>query len=131
MAPMTLRSLERGGAGVTIGAYLAIMQVLGIESDLELLAEKDPHGRALQDARMSAREPAQEPDPAPLPVRPPGRPHAPLAKRAPIARNLKKIGSRRKAVAADRGWADTGGFTSSESLAALISPTARRRGTKR
>ena len=31
MAPMTLRSLERGGSGVTMGAYLAVMQVLGSE----------------------------------------------------------------------------------------------------
>ncbi len=55
MAPMTLRSLERGGSAVTIGAYLAVMQVLGIETDLDLLAQADPAGRALQDARLSAR----------------------------------------------------------------------------
>lgn len=47
MSPMTLRSLERGGSGVTIGAYLAVMQVLGIEEDLNLLArdESAPEGR--------------------------------------------------------------------------------------
>ena len=55
MAPMTLRSLERGGAGVTIGAYLAVMQVLGIEKDLDLLGAADPLGRELQDTRMTAR----------------------------------------------------------------------------
>lgn len=54
MAPMTLRSLERGGSGVTIGAYLAVMQVLGIEHDLDLVAQADPLGRALQDARLPA-----------------------------------------------------------------------------
>lgn len=53
MTPMTLRSLERGGTGVTIGAYLAVMQVLGIERDLDLLAETDSTGHALQDARLS------------------------------------------------------------------------------
>lgn len=58
MAPMTLRSLERGGAGVTIGAYLAVMQVLGIEKDLEWLAKEDALGRALQDSRLSARKKA-------------------------------------------------------------------------
>lgn len=55
MAPMTLRSLERGGSGVTIGAYLAVMQVLGIEKDLDLLGQADPVGRELQDARLPAR----------------------------------------------------------------------------
>ncbi len=53
MSPMTLRSLERGGAGVTLGAYLAVMQVLGIEQDLELMGQADPLGRELQDARLS------------------------------------------------------------------------------
>lgn len=52
MSPMTLRSLERGGSGVTMGAYLAVMQVLGIERDIELLASADPVGRELQDSRL-------------------------------------------------------------------------------
>ncbi len=52
MTPMTLRGLERGGAGVTIGAYLAVMQVLGIEKDLDLVAKEDAMGRELQDSRL-------------------------------------------------------------------------------
>lgn len=55
MALMTLRNLERGTPGVTIGAYLAVMQVLGIESDIDLLAKADTLGRALQDAQLITR----------------------------------------------------------------------------
>lgn len=52
MTPMTLRSLEAGGAGVTIGAYLSVMQVLGLENDLNKLAAEDEMGRQLQDSRL-------------------------------------------------------------------------------
>jgi transcriptional regulator with XRE-family HTH domain len=54
MVPMTLRSLERGSSGVTIGAYLVVMQVLGIEQDLKLLGQIDVVGRSLQDSRLPA-----------------------------------------------------------------------------
>ena len=55
MSTATLRSLERGGAGVTIGAYLAVLQVLGLEKELEHVAQSDSVGRELQDARPRAR----------------------------------------------------------------------------
>jgi transcriptional regulator with XRE-family HTH domain len=65
MSPMTLRSPERGGSGVTIGAYLAVMQVPGIENDLDLLAEAvcayQPYCRttAPLDRKRAARATAQ------------------------------------------------------------------------
>jgi transcriptional regulator with XRE-family HTH domain len=68
MAPMTLRSLERGGSGVTMGAYLAVMQVLGIEKDLNLVGQMDAVGRELQDAQLPARSKAMRPKTASAPM---------------------------------------------------------------
>ena len=70
MAPMTLRSLERGGSGVTMGAYLAVMQVLGIEKDLDLLGKADPVGRELQDAHLPAHTKTIRPSVLPSAKRP-------------------------------------------------------------
>lgn len=61
MNPMTLRAVERGGAGVTIGAYLAVMQVLGLENDFGLLAKADAMGRELQDMPLYAKSRGREP----------------------------------------------------------------------
>ncbi|MDN7586627.1 helix-turn-helix domain-containing protein [Burkholderia seminalis] len=55
MTAVTLRNLERGNAGVTIGAYLAVMQVLGADSDLDFLLKDDPLGRQVQDANLPQR----------------------------------------------------------------------------
>ncbi len=53
MSVMTLRSLESGGTGVTIGAYLSVMHVLGLEQDLNKVGAADAIGRHLQDARLT------------------------------------------------------------------------------
>lgn len=55
MSRMTLRQIERGASGVTIGAYVAVMQVLGLDENLEALALDDTLGHRLQDSRLVER----------------------------------------------------------------------------
>ena len=136
MAPMTLRSLERGGSGVTIGAYLAVMQALGIERDLDLLGQADPLGRELQDARLPAgrtavasskarvtqqaelegRKPMDTP---PVPVKRAGR-----GKTEPyVDPPVPSVRPRAKPAGDASSWMGDSGFTSSRVLADLIEPT--------
>jgi transcriptional regulator with XRE-family HTH domain len=124
MAPMTLRSLERGEAGVTIGAYLAVMQVLGLEKELDLLAAMDPVGRELQDARLMPRMPRAKTAPSTssaIAVRKPAahRPNidAPLLpeRASAAALEIKKLHS-----SSDNTLNWKVGFASSKALANLI-----------
>ena len=139
MAPMTLRSLERGGSGVTMGAYLAVMQVLGIERDLDLLGQADPLGRELQDSRLSAGRAvattvragaphksaadasSQKVNSMPAPV----RVAAVRKTRAPRVDAPASTARKSSQPAGDAiGWMDDSGFSSSSVLADLIKPAA-------
>ena len=56
IARTTLHSIEKGAETVSIGAYLMVMMVLGLEKDFLQLAKDDVLGRKLQDAQLPYRE---------------------------------------------------------------------------
>jgi transcriptional regulator with XRE-family HTH domain len=55
MSRTTLRAIERGEAGVTLGAYANVLHSLGLHEDIGLLASDDTLGRKLQDAQLPSR----------------------------------------------------------------------------
>ena len=124
MTPMTLRSLERGGTGVTIGAYVAVMQVLGIERDLDLLAQADSTGHALQDARLSTRsktiahaKPSTISNPTQRTATSVGS-----ATTRPLMENASQ--NLRKPIQDAQDWIEKSGFASSQALGTLIDAVA-------
>ncbi|MFT5250510.1 MAG: transcriptional regulator with XRE-family HTH domain [bacterium] len=52
----TLSAIEKGKPTVSIGSYLLVLQVLGLENDFLFLAKDDELGRKLQDAGISTNE---------------------------------------------------------------------------
>ncbi|MGA7815197.1 helix-turn-helix domain-containing protein [Caballeronia sp.] len=106
MTTVTLRSLERGSSGVTIGAYLSVMQVLGAEQDLDLMLKEDLLGRDLQDAALTRKAaPTAQ-------TRPKG------SVTAPGASSVETGTDPRSRDAA--GWTPGSDFVSADTLAALI-----------
>lgn len=123
MAPMTLRSLERGGSGVTMGAYLTVMQVLGIEKDLDLLGKHDPVGRELQDARLPAHTRTAQPNLSPSAPRP-ARTAKPVQLRDAVERLDASNKQTTKPPKPSEAWIINSGFSSADVLAELIEPQA-------
>lgn len=48
----TLYNVENGDPSVTLGTYLRVLAVLGLDAGLDQLAADDPVGRQLQDNRL-------------------------------------------------------------------------------
>jgi transcriptional regulator with XRE-family HTH domain len=56
----TLYKVEAGDPGATLGSYVRVLAVLGLENDLQALAADDKVGRKLQDLTL-ALPPARRP----------------------------------------------------------------------
>ncbi len=52
----TIYSIEKGSSSVSIGYYLNVLKVLGLEKDILKLASDDELGRKLQDAGMVTKD---------------------------------------------------------------------------
>ncbi len=52
----TLVSIEKGNPNVSIGAYVKVLTVLGLENDIMSVANDDKLGRKLQDAKLLLKE---------------------------------------------------------------------------
>lgn len=60
IARSTLVKVEKGDAGTSIGIYLKVLFVLGLDQDLVKVAEDDLLGRKLQDAKLVTKERASK-----------------------------------------------------------------------
>ena len=53
MTRPTLRAIERGEPGVTLGSYANVLHCLGLDKDLASVGRDDDLGRKLQDAALT------------------------------------------------------------------------------
>ena len=54
----SLYKVEAGDPGATLGTYLRVLAVLGLEGDIDALGADDKVGRKLQDLALAAPAPA-------------------------------------------------------------------------
>lgn len=52
----TLVSIEKGNPNVSLGAYIKVLFVLGLEKDILNIAKDDELGRRLQDAKLTVKK---------------------------------------------------------------------------
>lgn len=52
LSRLTIRNIEKGEPGVSIGHYLVVLSVLGLANDLQNVAKDDELGRKLQDITL-------------------------------------------------------------------------------
>ncbi len=58
----TLYEIERGSESVSIGNYLQVLLILGLENDLEEVAKDDELGRKIQDSELVVKKRAPKRD---------------------------------------------------------------------